>query len=248
MPRGTRARSAKRRPMIRTASAGPTCSTGRTRLRSLTRSGRRRAGFARSAVLRHRRCGDRPRRGHLRLHAHRARSTASSRSATSTSRRGSRRHARGDRSHVPADGQCLRAGLSPLRVEMRQLQSAVARRGHAFRLHLRRPVPPGHRQQGPQSRYHLVRHHRRATGTADSGTPIYAGSIRRTSTRRARRSRSCRSSPRPSCAGFGRCWPPLQRLQVRKPDTCRATSSGALSSTCCPGPAGRPPWRPPPAG
>ena len=51
-------------------------------------------------------------------------------------------------------------GLSPLRVEVRQLQFAVARRGYALRLHLRRIVSPGHRQQGPQSRHLVVRDHR----------------------------------------------------------------------------------------
>ena len=68
-----------------------------------------------------------------------------------------RRH-RGD---LSVHGERLRARLSALRMEMRQLQSAVARRGDAFRFHLRRIVPPGHRQQGPQPRHHLVRHHRR---------------------------------------------------------------------------------------
>ena len=85
---------------------------------------------------------------------------ASSRSATSTSRRASRARCAATEAMYLLMANAFRAGIPPLRVEMRQLQSAVARRGHAFRLHLRRPVSPGHRQQGPQSRHHLVRHHR----------------------------------------------------------------------------------------
>ena len=67
-----------------------------------------------------------------------------------------RRH----RGHLSIHGERLRARVSALRMEMRQLQPAIARRGDAFRFHLRGIVPPGHREQGPQPRHHLVRHHR----------------------------------------------------------------------------------------
>ena len=138
-------------------------------------------------------------------------------------------YARGHRGDVSADGECLRSGISPLRVEMRQLQPAVARRGHAFRLHVRRAVPPGHRQQGPQSRHHLVRHHRPATGTAACRTPIYAGSILPISTRPARRSASCPRSRRRSCTtgSADRRKTPRACRRAPAPSGCRGSRSRA---------------------
>ena len=56
------------------------------------------------------------------------------------------------------------ARLPPLRMEMQRAQCAVAPRGVALRLHLRRHFPPAHDRQGPQPRYRLVRHARSANG------------------------------------------------------------------------------------
>ena len=86
-----------------------------------------RADFARSAVLRHRRCGDaagpsasasymriEPKHGVIEVGQHLLLAAA---------RADARRH----RGHLPVHVECVRAGISPLRVEVRQLQSAVAR-------------------------------------------------------------------------------------------------------------------------
>ena len=76
-------------------------------IRRVREVGDRRADFARSAVLRHRRCGERPRRGQLHLHAHRA-ETRRHRDRQHLFLAAARAHARGHRGHVPADGECLR--------------------------------------------------------------------------------------------------------------------------------------------
>ena len=98
-------------------------------------------------------------------------------------------------------------GIPALRVEMRQLQSAVARRGDPFRVHVRRHVPPGHREQGPQSRHQLVLHHRRRLERRPEGRRTNAGSIPRNfDAAGAAENRGCRSSPRRSCTPIsGRC-------------------------------------------
>ena len=178
---------------------------------------------------------DRPRLRQLRLHAHRA-APRRHRDRQHLLLAAARAHARRHRGHVPADGERLRAGLSALRMEVRQLQSAVARRGHALRLHLRRPVSPGHRQQGPQSRHHLVRHHRRATGSGGLQDAylrwLDRGQLRR---RRAAEAAAVGAHGAVRGARFARCLAAAGRrasLRRRNADTCLATSSGAFSSRC----------------
>ena len=112
-------------------------------------------------------------------------------------------------------------------------------------------VPPGHRQQGPQSRHHLVRHHRRRLARRPAGrlsTLARPGQLRRRraaeaaavgahravrgSAIRARPGRRCRRPPGLRPGRLRPAWPP-----ARAPSRAGA----------CPARAGRPPSRRAPA-
>ena len=121
-------------------------------------------------------------------------------------------HAARHRGDVSAGALCLRdARLSPLRMEMRRAQCAVAARGVPLRLHLRGHFPPAHDHQGPQSRHRLVFHARQRMAGAQGEFRALAGAgkfhRRRTAkaelARDERRSRNERTRPvaaRPAAA------------------------------------------------
>ena len=77
----------------------------------------------------------------------------------------------------------LRARLSPLRMEVRRAERAVARGRRALRLHLRGPVPAGHRST-------------RAAAATRRGTRFSITSSRRSNARSARGWRPTTSTPR----------------------------------------------------
>ena len=98
------------------------------------------------------------------------------------------------RGAIPARALRLRdARLPPLRMEMQRAQRAVAARGAALRLHVRRHLPPAHDRQGPQPRHRLVLHARQRVAGAQ-GARSSAGSRRKISMRRDARRRGWAST------------------------------------------------------